>query len=61
MTTALNAVSVPLNALRWSSLGTYGDPSCLDVTFLLDAKRQVLRSRKQHARGEDEDATAFGE
>ena len=33
MTTALNVMSVPLNALRWSSLWIHGDPSCLDVRF----------------------------
>ena len=38
MTKVLDAtMSVTLNALRWSSLVIRGDPSCVDVGFLLDA------------------------
>ena len=40
MTTALTAMSVPLNALRWSSLGIRGDPSCLDLGFCLTPATQ---------------------
>ena len=53
MTTALNAMSVPLNALRWPSLG-HGDPSCRDAGFLLDAsdtrfhKTNLHRAKRVH-------------